>query len=68
MLSQQQNPCTNCKSAQSTAQLEGTPYHYFKLHPGPCSSVGMWRGADRHTDRQQWPLYISLRLCLTRNV
>jgi len=28
----------------------------------------MWRGADRPTDRQQWPLYISLRLCLTRNV
>ena len=26
--------------------------HSAYLHPGPCSSVGMWRGTDRqtHTD------------------
>jgi len=28
----------------------GHPYHCSKLHPGPRSSVGMWRGTDRHTD------------------
>jgi len=33
-----------------SAQLGGTPYHCAKLHPGPCSSVGMRRGTDRHTD------------------
>jgi len=26
----------------NSAQLRGTPYHSPKLHPGPCSSVGMW--------------------------
>ena len=36
----------------NSAQLEGTPYHSPNLHPGPCSSVGMWRGTDRHTDTQ----------------
>jgi len=33
-------------------QTYGTPYHSPKLHPGPCSSVGMRRGTDRQTDRQ----------------
>jgi len=34
----------------NSAQLR-VPYHFPKLHPGPCSSVGMrWR-TDRHTDR-----------------
>jgi len=28
----------------------GHPYHSSKLHPGPCSSVGMWRGTDTQTD------------------
>jgi len=54
----------------NSAQLQGTPYHSPKLHPGPYSSVGMWRGTDRQTDRQTdrpthrqtWPLYISPRL------
>jgi len=32
-----------------SAQLVGTPYHSPRLHPGPCSSVGMWRGTDRQT-------------------
>jgi len=36
----------------NTAQLEGTPYHSPKLHPGPCSSVGIRRRTDRHTDTQ----------------
>ena len=65
------NPCTDCKSAQN-AQLRGTPYHSPKLHPGPCSSVGVMQGTDRqthrHTHRRPWPLYISCRLRLTRNV
>jgi len=25
----------------------------LKLHPGPCSCVGMQRGIDRHTDTQK---------------
>jgi len=37
-------------NAANSAQVEGTPYHSPKLHPGPCSSVGMRRGTDRHTD------------------
>ena len=37
---------------------EGTLYRSSKLHPGPSSSVGMWRRTDRHRH--------SLRL--TRNV
>jgi len=36
----------------NSAQLEGTPYHSPKLHPGLCSSVGMRQRTDRHTDRQ----------------
>ena len=38
----------------NSAQLEGIPYHSAKLHPGPCSSAGMWprTGTDTHTDRQ----------------
>jgi len=34
----------------NSAHLGGTPYHSPKLHPGPCSSVGMWRDTDRQTD------------------
>jgi len=34
----------------NTAQLEGTPYHSPKLHPGPYSNVGIQRRTDRHTD------------------
>ena len=34
----------------NTAQLEGNPYHSPKLHQSACSSVGMRRGTDRHTD------------------
>jgi len=36
----------------NSIQLEGIPYHSPKLHPGPCSSVGMRRGTDRHTYTQ----------------
>jgi len=28
----------------------GHPYHSAKLHLGPCSSIGMRRLTDRHTD------------------
>jgi len=58
----------------NSAQSGGTPYHSSKLHPGPCSSVGIWRGTDTdththtHTHRCMWPIYISCRLRLTRNV
>jgi len=37
-------------NSPNSAQLEGTSYHSPKLHPGPCSSVGMQRGTDRQTD------------------
>jgi len=36
----------------NTAQLEGTPYHYPKLHPGPCKFVGMRRGTDAQIHTQ----------------
>jgi len=37
----------------NSAQLGGIPYHYFKLHPGPCNSVGMRpRTTDTQTDTQ----------------
>jgi len=35
--------------APNSAQLEGT-LPFPKLHPGPCSNVGMWRGTERHID------------------
>jgi len=36
----------------NSAQLAGIPYHSAKLHPGPCSSVGMRPRTDRQTDTQ----------------
>jgi len=33
-------------------------YHSPKLHPGPCSSVGMWQETERQTRRRPRPLYI----------
>jgi len=34
----------------NSVQLEGTIYHSSKLHPGPCSGVGMRRGTDAQAD------------------
>ena len=34
----------------NVAQLEGSLYHAAKLHSGPCSSLGMRRRTDTHTD------------------
>jgi len=45
---QQRNLCTDYKSAQQCT-TRGHPYHSPKLHPGPCSSVGMRRWTDTHT-------------------
>ena len=36
----------------NTAQQQSTPYHSSNLHLGPCSSMGMRRETDRHTDTQ----------------
>jgi len=33
-----------------SAQLAGSLYHAPKLHPGPCSSVGVRPRTDTHTD------------------
>ena len=58
----------------NSAQLGGTPYHSRKLHPGPCCSVGVRPRTDTHretetqTHRREWPIYISRRPRLTRNV
>jgi len=41
-------PVHDCKSAQ-WCTTRGHPYHSPKLHPGPCSSMGMRRGKDRDT-------------------
>jgi len=43
-------PVHHCKSAQyCTTRWHRLPLP--KLHPGLCSSVGMWRRTDRHTDK-----------------
>ena len=39
-------------NSPNSAQLGGIPYHCPKLHPGPCSSVGMRQRTDRQIDRQ----------------
>ena len=36
----------------NSAQLGGSLYHAAKLHPGPCSSVGVGPRTDRQTDTQ----------------
>jgi len=43
-----------------SAQLESTPCHSPKLHPGLCSSMGMRRGTVRqtHRHRRAWSIYI----------
>ena len=49
----------------NSAQLEGTPYHYFKLHKGPYSSVGMqWGTKDKqtYTDGRDQHTYIVLAM------
>jgi len=62
--------CAPIPYLPSGAQLEDTPYRSPKLHPGPCSSVGMWQGTDtvRQTHRWAWPLYILRHLQLTWKV
>ena len=41
--------CAPIANLPNSAQLEGTAYHSPKLHPAPCSIVGMWRGTDTQT-------------------
>jgi len=41
--------CALIANPPNSAQLRGTPYHSPKLHPGPCSSVGMRPRTDRQT-------------------
>jgi len=36
----------------NSAQLGGSLYHAAKLHPGPCSSLGVRPRTDRHTHTQ----------------
>ena len=36
----------------NSAQLGGSLYHAPKLHPCPCSSVGVWQRTDRQTHRR----------------
>jgi len=54
--------CAAIANPPYSAQLGGTPCHSSQLHPGPCSSVGMWWGTVRHT------MYILPRLRLSQNV
>jgi len=48
MLSEQRNPCTDCKSAHQCTNRENLLL-FPKLHLGPCSSVGVQRGTDTQT-------------------
>jgi len=38
---------TNLPNSAHTTRWQA--YHSPKLHAGPCSSVGIWRGTDRQT-------------------
>ena len=69
MLPWQRNPCIDCKSAQQCT-TRGSLYHGPKLHPGPCSNVGVRPRTDTQTDRHRRarPQYILRRLRLTQNV
>jgi len=55
-------------NSPNSAQLGGSLCHAPKLHPGPCSSVGVWLRTDRQTHRRAWPQYILRHLRLTQNV
>ena len=48
MLSEQR-PRAQIANLPNSAQLGDTPFHSPKLHPGPCSSVGMWQGTNTPT-------------------
>ena len=63
MFSLQRNPCTDCKSAQ-LCTTRGHPRPFPKLHPGRA----LRQCGEGQTHRQVWPIYISRRLRLTRNV
>ena len=65
-----------CKSANS-AQRQGAPHTIPQLTSGSeqyCGNAatyrqtGRYRHTNRHTGRRAWPIYISRRLRLTRNV
>ena len=49
MFAWQRNPCPDCNSAQYCT-TRGSLYHAAKLHPGPCSRVGVRLRTDRQTD------------------
>ena len=56
---------------QNYAQLEDTPYHSPKLHPGAWNSVGMRCRTDRHTHSHTQTARATMHfawLCLMRNV
>jgi len=46
MLPYQRNPYADCKTAQQCT-TRGHPLPFSELHPGPCSSVGMWPRTER---------------------
>ena len=52
----------------NSAQLGGNLYHAPKLHPGPCSNVGIRPRTITQTHRRAWPQYILRRLRLMQNV
>ena len=60
------SPLLLCAPSANPPNVGGTPYHSSKLHPGPCSSVGMRPRTDRQTDARDH--YLSRRLRFTRNV
>ena len=60
--------CALIAKPPNSAQLGSTPTIPAKLYPGPCSSMGMRPRTDTQKDRCTWPIYISRRLRLMRNV
>ena len=61
--------CPPTANQPNTAQLGGSLTIPPKLHPNTCSSEGMRRGTDAHTDTQMVVVTIHFAwLCLARNV
>jgi len=66
MLLYQHNPCSDCKSAQQCT-IRGHTLPFPQVTSGSVPTVE-WACGRGQTHRHAWPIYISRRLRLTRNV
>ena len=74
MMSYQQKPCTDCKSAQQcTTRGHLLPFpqltsRFMQQYGNGARDRQTYIHTDRQTHRWPWPIHISFQLCLTRNV